>query len=124
MGLSFLKSDANCDWPFDVPTDQELCALAERGGADLQELRQSIPVNSQLLKLKRMFLDSVVSANSKRNYAQALDGLFLFSEGRPLTRALLMEWRATMKTRHRRRSAYAFRHYARWCSKPDGTEYL
>jgi integrase len=44
-----------------------------------------------------MVLDSVVSANSKRNYAQALDALFLFAAGRPLTRALLMEWRATME---------------------------
>ncbi len=44
-----------------------------------------------------MVLDSVVSANSKRNYAQALDGFFAFVAGRPLTRALLMEWRATME---------------------------
>ena len=44
-----------------------------------------------------MVLDTVVSLNSKRNYAQALDALFLFSAGRPLTRALLMEWRATME---------------------------
>ena len=56
-----------------------------------------LPVDPRLLELKRMVLDSVVSANSKRNYAQALDGLFLFSAGRPLTRALLMEWRATME---------------------------
>ena len=54
-------------------------------------------VDPRLLQLKRMVLDSVVSANSKRNYAQALDALFLFSAGRPLTRALLMEWRATME---------------------------
>ncbi len=57
----------------------------------------SLPVHPRLLELKRMVLDSVVSTNSKRNYAQALDGLFLFSRGRPLTRALLMEWRATME---------------------------
>jgi integrase len=56
-----------------------------------------LPVDPRLLELKRMVLDSVVSANSKRNYAQALDGLFLFAAGRPLTRALLMEWRATME---------------------------
>ncbi len=56
-----------------------------------------LPVDPRLLELKRMVLDSVVSANSKRNYAQALDGLFLFCKGRPLTRALLMEWRATMQ---------------------------
>ncbi len=56
-----------------------------------------LPVDPRLLEPKRMVLDSVVSANSKRNYAQALDGLFLFSAGRSLTRALLMEWRATME---------------------------
>ncbi len=55
-----------------------------------------MPIDPRLLELKRMVLDSVISANSKRNYAQAMDGLFLFSAGRPLTRALLMEWRATM----------------------------
>ena len=43
-----------------------------------------------------MVLDLAVSVNSKRNYGQVLDGLFLFSAGRPLTRAPLMEWRATM----------------------------
>ena len=56
-----------------------------------------VPVDPRLLELKRMALDSVVSPNSKRNYAQALDALFLFAAGRPLTRALLMEWRATME---------------------------
>jgi integrase len=43
-----------------------------------------------------MVLDSVVAENSKRNYAKALDDLFLFAASRPLTRALLMEWRAAM----------------------------
>jgi hypothetical protein len=43
-----------------------------------------------------MVLDAVTSANSKRNYAKALDDLFVFAAGRPLTRALLMEWRAAM----------------------------
>ncbi len=42
----------------------------------------SQPVDPRLLHLKQMVLDSVVSANSKRNYAQALDGLFRF-RGRP-----------------------------------------
>ncbi len=42
--LSFLESDCKTviGRRFDVPTDQELFALAERGGADLEELRQSI----------------------------------------------------------------------------------
>ena len=42
--LSFLESDCKTliGRRFDVPTDQELFALAERGGADLEDLRQSI----------------------------------------------------------------------------------
>ena len=44
-----------------------------------------------------MVLDSVASAHSRRNYAKALDDLFAFSAGRPLSRALLMEYRATME---------------------------
>jgi integrase len=54
------------------------------------------PVDPRLLRLKQMVLDAVTSANSKRNYAKALDDLFVFAAGRPLTRALLMEWRAAM----------------------------
>jgi len=53
-------------------------------------------VDPQLSEIKRVVLDSVVSANSKRNYAKALDHLFAFAAGRPLTRALLLEWRAGM----------------------------
>jgi integrase len=43
-----------------------------------------------------MVLDSVASPHSRRNYAKALDDLFAFAASRPLTRALLMEYRATM----------------------------
>ena len=46
--------------------------------------------------LKRMVLDSVTSPNTRRSYALTLDELFDFSAGRPLTRALLQEWKATM----------------------------
>jgi integrase len=52
-------------------------------------------LRTQLL-LKQMVLDSVASVHSKRNYGKALDDLFLFAANQPLTRALLMEWRATM----------------------------
>ena len=41
--------------------------------------------------LKQMVLDSVTSPHTRRNYAKALDNLFLFSTCRPLTRALLQE---------------------------------
>ena len=46
--------------------------------------------------LRGMVLDSVTSVHSKRNYAKALDDLFAFAASRPLTRGLLMEFRATM----------------------------
>jgi len=54
------------------------------------------PIDLRLAELRQMVLDSVVSEHSKRNYAKALDDLFLFAASRPLTRALLMEWRAAM----------------------------
>jgi integrase len=47
--------------------------------------------------LRKMVLDSVVSPHSKRNYAKALDDLFAFCASRPLSRSLLMEWRAGME---------------------------
>jgi integrase len=46
--------------------------------------------------LRQMVLDSVQSIHSKRNYAKALDDLFGFCASRPLSRALLMEYRTTM----------------------------
>jgi integrase len=52
---------------------------------------------AQSLLLKRV-LDSVVSLHSKRNYARALDDLFAFCASRPLSRSLLMEWRAGMES--------------------------
>jgi integrase len=54
-------------------------------------------LDPRLAKLKQMVLDSVVSPHSKRNYGRALDDLFLFAASQPLTRALLMDWRATME---------------------------
>ncbi len=44
-----------------------------------------------------MVLDSVTSPDSRRSYAKALDLLFTFASGRPRTRALLMEFRASME---------------------------
>jgi hypothetical protein len=45
-----------------------------------------------------MVLDAVSSPHSKRNYAKALDHLFQFCASRPLSRSLLMEWRAAMES--------------------------
>jgi integrase len=44
-----------------------------------------------------MVLDSVSSPHSRRNYAKALDDLFRFCASRPLSRELLMEWRASLE---------------------------
>jgi site-specific recombinase XerC len=48
--------------------------------------------------LRKRVLDSVVSPHSKRKYARALDDLFAFCASRPLSRSLLMEWRAGMES--------------------------
>src|SRR3984893_2406138 len=49
-------------------------------------------------ELREMVLNSVASDHSKRNYAKALDEVFALCEARqqPLSRALLMEYRAAM----------------------------
>ena len=49
-------------------------------------------------RLRRMVLDTLPSPNSRRNYAKALDDLFSFSAGRPLTRELLMAYRASIES--------------------------
>ena len=49
-------------------------------------------------RLRKMVLDAVPSSHSKRNYAKALDDLFQFCASRPLSRSLLMEWRAAMES--------------------------
>ena len=48
------------------------------------------------LQLRQIVLDSVTSPHSRRNYAKALDLLFFFAGDRPLSRALLMAYRASM----------------------------
>jgi integrase len=58
-------------------------------GAGLAEAQQ---------RLRRMVVDSLPSPHSRRNYAKALDDLFAFSAGRPLTRELLMEYRASIES--------------------------
>ncbi len=49
-------------------------------------------------RLRKLVLDAVPSPHSKRNYARALDDLFAFCASRPLSRSLLMEWRAGMES--------------------------
>jgi len=47
-------------------------------------------------RLRQMVLDTVRSPLTRRSYARALEELFRFSAGRPLSRALLQEWKAGM----------------------------
>jgi integrase len=47
--------------------------------------------------LRKLVLDAVQSPHTRRNYAKALDDLFQFCASRPLSRSLLMEWRAGME---------------------------
>ena len=43
-----------------------------------------------------MVVDAVTAPTSKSAYGHALDQLFAFAQGRPLSRALLNEWRSSM----------------------------
>ncbi len=56
----------------------------------------SFALTSAQARLRQMVLDTVQSIHSKRNYAKALDDLFAFCASRPLSRALLMEYRTTI----------------------------
>ncbi len=47
-------------------------------------------------ELRRRVLDVVSAPTTKLAYGHALDGLFRFLAGRPLDRALLQQWRASM----------------------------
>jgi integrase len=49
-------------------------------------------------RLRKMVLDTVPSPHSKRNYGKALDDLFQFCASQPLSRTLLLEWRAGMES--------------------------
>ncbi len=49
------------------------------------------------LELRCLVVNSVTASTSKLAYRAALDHLFAFSAGRPLTRALLQEWKAGME---------------------------
>jgi hypothetical protein len=56
----------------------------------------------EFVRLPRLPAKQGFSATSpgcrKRNYAKALDDLFAFCASRPLSRGLLMEWRAGMES--------------------------
>jgi integrase len=58
--------------------------------------KSSFAITEAQAILRQMVLDSVQSIHSKRNYAKALDDLFAFCASRPLSRALIMEYRTTI----------------------------
>jgi len=59
---------------------------------------KSVALTPVQAMLRKIALDSVPSPHTRRNYAKALDDLFAFSAGQPLSRSLLMEWRAGMES--------------------------
>ncbi len=56
----------------------------------------SIGLTPAQRELRRRVLDAVSAPSTKLAYGHALDDLFRFLAGRPLDRALLQEWRASM----------------------------
>ena len=68
----------------------DLCIPDPVNGDDRRDLTESH------LLLKQMVLNSVMAVNTCRSYARALDDLFSFASGRPLVRALLQGWKASM----------------------------
>ena len=64
---------------------------------DLLPIEPPFALTQAQARLRQMVLDSVPSIHSKRNYAKALDDLFAFCANRPLSRALLTEYRVTME---------------------------
>lgn len=73
------------------------------------------------LQLRRMVLDSVTSPHSRRNYAKALDLLFAFAASRPLTRALLLEYRTSMEDLAPSTAMSVWRLFGNWSRKPART---
>ncbi len=75
-------------------TDALILAVPPPPGAN----PEVVSLTPAQLRLRRMTLDSVSSAHSRRNYARALDDLFLFAQSQPLSRELLIEWRTKMES--------------------------
>ncbi len=68
-------------------------------GPDLALLPPGVPFSGLTpaqRELRRRVLDAVSAPSTKLAYGHALDDLFRFLAGRPLDRALLQEWRASM----------------------------
>jgi integrase len=59
--------------------------------------------------LVNLVLASVPSPNTRRSYAKGIADLLAFADGRPITRVLLLEWRAAMKAAGRSASTVNLR---------------
>ncbi len=83
-----------------APIDGEVLPIHEiTGGSALALLESPSPsLTPAQRELRQMVLDSVPAASSKLAYGHALDQLFAFSAGQPLSRSLLQRWRASMDT--------------------------
>lgn len=88
-----MNIEANCgpDMP-EVEENAGRLALALLGGREEEVLGLS-PAQREL---RRRVLAAVTSPRTRRSYGEALDDLFRFLAGRPLSRSLLQEWKTGM----------------------------
>jgi integrase len=80
-----------------IPAGQGSGSAPEGAHTEGQTGSQTQILTEAQSRLRQMVLDSVPSAHSRRSYAAALDHLFRFCASQPLTRALLMEYRASLE---------------------------
>ncbi len=83
----------------DAAEIQEETSEGQGSGPDLALLPPGVPFSGLTpaqRELRRRVLDAVSAPTTKLAYGHALDDLFRFLAGRPLDRALLQEWRASM----------------------------
>ncbi len=80
-------------------TTGELGREGKRPGSGPAAPRRTSPRPCPVQReLRRRVLDAVSAPTTKLAYGHALDDLFRFLAGRPLDRALLQEWKASMDT--------------------------
>ncbi len=83
----------------DLAEMEEGSPAGQGSGPDLALQPPGAPfasLTSAQRELRRRVLDAVSAPTTKLAYGHALDDLFRFLAGRPLDRALLQEWRASM----------------------------
>lgn len=68
-----------------------------------------------------MVLDSVAARTSKLAYGSAIDQIFAIAGSRPLTRAVVMEFRAPWRVWHPQPRTSGCQLCASWSGKPAAT---